>query len=275
VARIRSIKPEFWDSESVGHASLRARLMFIAMWNWADDYGIGDATPIRLIGFAFPNDELAVADFPPLREEISERFGVVFYKHEGRPYYYVPSWEKHQRTEKRAKQRIPFPHDIENVEMTDVSIKVAENPPPSSGKSGAGTGEQGNRGTGEETPLSNKSDDLKINTENFDQFWALYPRREGKGQARTALKKALKKTDLPTILKAVDEYASWLRAENKERTYMAMPASWLNGERWTDERTGRDESAPRKFTSADDLELPPDGLTPEQYRKWVAERRTA
>ena len=52
VARIRTIKPEFWDSGDTARATLRARLLYIAMWNYADDYGIGDASPIRLIGFA-------------------------------------------------------------------------------------------------------------------------------------------------------------------------------------------------------------------------------
>ena len=37
--RIRTIKPEFWDSPGTASASLRIRLLFIAMWNWADDHG--------------------------------------------------------------------------------------------------------------------------------------------------------------------------------------------------------------------------------------------
>jgi hypothetical protein len=40
VPRIRSIKPEFWDSPSTASASVRVRLLFIAMWNWADDHGV-------------------------------------------------------------------------------------------------------------------------------------------------------------------------------------------------------------------------------------------
>ena len=63
--RIRTIKPEFWDSPGTARASLRARLFFIALWNWADDYGVGTANPKQLIGFAFPNDDdVTAADFP-------------------------------------------------------------------------------------------------------------------------------------------------------------------------------------------------------------------
>ncbi len=104
--RIRTIKPDFWDSADTAGADLRTRLLFIAMWNWADDYGIGDATPVRVIGFAFPNDEIPVSDYPRLLSDVSDHFGVVYFRHEGRPpFYAIPSWSKHQRTEKRAKPR--------------------------------------------------------------------------------------------------------------------------------------------------------------------------
>ncbi|SDT84574.1 hypothetical protein SAMN04488548_10957 [Gordonia westfalica] len=83
--RIRTIKPDFWDSADTAGADLRTRLLFIAMWNWADDYGIGDATPVRVIGFAFPNDEIPVSDYPRLLSDVSDHFGVVYFRHEGRP----------------------------------------------------------------------------------------------------------------------------------------------------------------------------------------------
>ena len=148
MARIRTIKPEFWDSPDTGKASLRARLLFIAMWNWADDFGIGDATPIRLLGFAFPNDDISVSDFPLLGEEIAERFGVVFYEYEGRPFYYIPSWEEHQRTEKRAKQRVPFPHELENPEIPGFLKDAQKSVGNSATESRKLYG--GNRGTGEQ-----------------------------------------------------------------------------------------------------------------------------
>lgn len=241
MARIRSIKPEFWDSESVGKASLRARLLFIAMWNWADDYGIGDATPIRLIGFAFPNDELGVADFPPLREEISERFHVVFYKHEGRPYFYIPSWEKHQRTEKRAQQRIPLPNDIENVEITDVSIKVADSPTLSSGNSAAGTGEEGRRKKEEgkkEEGLSRKTD---ASDADFEAFWDAYDKKEGRKPALAKWRAAIKKPGVTPelLLKAAAEYVAYQRDDGKHPEFTKLATTWLNGEHWNDERAAR------------------------------------
>ena len=148
MARIRSIKPEFWDSPGTAKASLRARLLFIAMWNWADDWGVGDANPKRLLGFAFPSDGDSAVEprnFRHLAAEVADCFDVCWYEVAGREYYSIPSWEEHQRTEKRAKQLNPGPDQAERY----LYEAVSENPPLNRGSSGVGTGEQGNRGTGE------------------------------------------------------------------------------------------------------------------------------
>jgi len=158
VARIRTIKPEFWDSPRVAETSLRGRLLYIAMWNWADDFGIGDANAKRLMGFAFPNDEITASEVPTLLAEMQRNFSVVFYEFEGRPVYYIPAWEKHQRTEKKAKQRTPYPQELESPSepRNDAEVGWSEE---SVGSSDASVGDadagrrnvgNGNRGTGEE-----------------------------------------------------------------------------------------------------------------------------
>lgn len=170
--RIRTIKPDFWDSQDTAAADLRTRLLFIAMWNWADDYGIGDATPVRVIGFAFPNDDIAASDYPRLLADVSRVFGVVFFEHKGRPFYAIPTWSEHQRTEKKAKPR---------EGLVEAAAKAVEGAKPagergnadvpadggglseeSRGCSGAGSrnGGKGNGGTGEEcVPLPDEPPD--------------------------------------------------------------------------------------------------------------------
>src|SRR5690242_1850141 len=103
--RIRTIKPDFWDSADTTAASLRVRLLYIAMWNWADDYGIGDGNPMRVIAFAFPGDDIPASDYPRLFADVSFAYGVVFFTYERRPYYVIPAWDEHQRTEKKAKPK--------------------------------------------------------------------------------------------------------------------------------------------------------------------------
>lgn len=172
MARIRSIKPEFWSSP--GQQQCRdpyARLLFIAMWNWADDTGRGTVNPRELAGFAFPWDEhLSSADIRRMLGEIRRAFDVVFYEVGGRPYYLIPSWDKHQKIDKRSGARHPGPDagtpwdpdpdphpttsadqpkQPDSADSAEPSAESAEDPPSPRRKPGAGTGEQGNRGTGD------------------------------------------------------------------------------------------------------------------------------
>ena len=166
MARIRTIKPEFWDSPSVASASPWARLLFIAMWNWADDYGRGTANLKELEGFAFPNDDHFTdrsgntVHFRELVAEVAECFGVVLYEADGRPYYAIPTWDDHQRNERRAKQsKFPDPPASPQVNtaernMHGISATEERKPQDPPRSSGPGTGEQGNRGTGEQSSSS-------------------------------------------------------------------------------------------------------------------------
>ena len=161
MARIRSIKPEFWDSPSTAKASPWGRLLFIAMWNWADDHGRGTANLKELEGFAFPNDDQFTdssgntVHFRSLVAEVSECFGVLFYEVGGRSYYAIPTWDEHQRNERRSKgSKHPSPDESSQVRQgaDDFVAEIPCNRTETPRTSGPGTGEQGNRGTGEQFP---------------------------------------------------------------------------------------------------------------------------
>ena len=67
--------------------------------------------------------------------------------------------------------------------------------------------------------------------DQFESFWKSYPRRVAKGAARKAWDKAIKKTTLENMLKAITEYV----AKKPEKIDFKHPATWLNGECWDDE----------------------------------------
>lgn len=82
----------------------------------------------------------------------------------------------------------------------------------------------------------------------FEDWYKDYPRKEGKGQARRAFKGALKKTDLATLKAGLQRYVK--SVEGKDKQFIAMPATWLNGERWDDDYTPiREEFDPWKIKS--------------------------
>jgi hypothetical protein len=241
MARIRSIKPEFWDSPDTLAATLRGRLLYIAMWNWADDFGIGDANLNRLVSFAFPGDAIAASDLPTLASEMSECFGVVFYEHLGRPYYWIPTWEKHQRTEKKAQQRIPFPDEAKpasdqrrersagSVGESAATLGSSRAGTGEQGKKEEGTGEQGNRGTARDRAETTTALVVLDPEPSFDDFWAAYPRKDDKPAARKAWARVIKTTRPTEILAGAIRYAT---DPNRTPQFTKTPGPWLNAEAW-------------------------------------------
>ena len=74
--------------------------------------------------------------------------------------------------------------------------------------------------------------------ERFDDFWRLYPRKVGKGQAQKAWKAAIKADDPAQILAGLRAQLPSLAMQRRtDGDYRPYPATWLNGERWADEPT--------------------------------------
>ncbi|TPF91458.1 MULTISPECIES: hypothetical protein [unclassified Bifidobacterium] len=66
----------------------------------------------------------------------------------------------------------------------------------------------------------------------FEQFWATYPRKEGKRKAFEAWKRARRKTNNALLI----AHASLYQADpNRDPGYTLTPANWLDGEHWLDD----------------------------------------
>ena len=90
----------------------------------------------------------------------------------------------------------------------------------------------------------------------FDEFWEAYPRHEAEARARPAFIKALKETDLPTMLVAITAQ----RLSERETTFVPLAASWLNGKRWNDEVNVRSIGTARDPRNRDTPRERPDGI---------------
>ena len=71
MARIRSIKPEFWTSEQIAECSPNTRLLFIGMWSFCDDYGVHPASCARLKMEVFPADAIGSAEIRRMIDELT------------------------------------------------------------------------------------------------------------------------------------------------------------------------------------------------------------
>ena len=70
----------------------------------------------------------------------------------------------------------------------------------------------------------------------FDEFYSLYPRKEARGKAEPAYKKAIKEgATHEEIIRGLKSFNEKIRKDGTERRFIALPASWLNAERWKDQ----------------------------------------
>lgn len=108
MARIRTIKPEFWTSEQVMECSLGARLLFIGLWNFCDDEGRHPLAPKQIKALIFPADDMPISDIERMLVELSTNGLIKTYSVEDREYFYIPGW-RHQKIDRPQAAKYPEP----------------------------------------------------------------------------------------------------------------------------------------------------------------------
>ena len=115
MARIRTIKPEFWTSEQVADCTPAARLLFIGIWNFCDDHGVHPASTRRLKMEVFPSDSISDREIEAMVNELLLARLLYAYQVGQKSYWQVTGWAKHQKIEKPT-YRHPLPQVQEEVE---------------------------------------------------------------------------------------------------------------------------------------------------------------
>ena len=106
MARIRTVKPEFWTDEKVVECSISARLLFIGLFNFADDKGCLERSPKRIKMQVFPADTI---DCEPLIMELIAHGLLTEYSVNGSHYLQIPGFLKHQKINRPSNSNIPLP----------------------------------------------------------------------------------------------------------------------------------------------------------------------
>ena len=107
VARIRTIKPEFPHSESMGRISRDARLTFILLWTIADDSGRLRGNSRMLASLLFPYDDDAIHLMSTWLDELHREQCIIQYIRDDNHYIQICNWLNHQRIDKPSKSKIP------------------------------------------------------------------------------------------------------------------------------------------------------------------------
>lgn len=102
MARIRTIKPEFWEDEKVNQLPISARLLFIGTWTYADDNGVIRGNPAYLKARIFPyDDNLRVGEVKKWIDALVKARMLIPITFRGESYYVVRTFRSHQRIDTR------------------------------------------------------------------------------------------------------------------------------------------------------------------------------
>lgn len=123
MGRIRTIKPEFPQSESVGRLSRDARLLFVELWTVCDDSGRTRAASRMLASLLFPYDDDAPEKINGWLAELEREKMIVRYAPNGDTYLQVCKWLSHQKIDKPSPSKIP-PFD----EHSRILVESSSNP---------------------------------------------------------------------------------------------------------------------------------------------------
>jgi hypothetical protein len=115
MARIRTIKPEFPQSESMGRVSREARLLFVLLWTLADDEGRLRGNSRMLASLLFPYDDDAPSLIDGWLGELQAQSCVVRYEEAGGTYLEICNWLIHQKIDKPSKSKIPAIGDSSRI----------------------------------------------------------------------------------------------------------------------------------------------------------------
>lgn len=110
MARIRTIKPEFWTSEQIMECDPLTRLLFIGLWNFCDDAGNHPLSSKTIKALVFPGDDITSSDVQRMLDELSSNNLIAFYESSGKRYLHVTGWAAHQKID-RPTYKFPPPEN--------------------------------------------------------------------------------------------------------------------------------------------------------------------
>lgn len=217
MARIRTVKPEFWTSAQVMECSPMARLLFIGMWNFADDAGRMAYSPKTLKAQIYPSDDITVDDVARLVAELSTNFLIFIYNIENKDYLQVTGWT-HQKIDKPKASKLPAPVvDTSTTHRRAVATDLILSTPIVSKDSSRVA-------TATPTPVKTYSKEFE------DRFWIPYPRTPtmSKKDAWKAWQK-LSPDKREDACKAIGPYKASMRGKEQ---YIVHAVRFLSQERF-------------------------------------------
>ena len=232
MARIRTIKPKFWDDAKIGKISRDARLLYVGMWTFCDDAGTIIADPIWLKSKIFPYDQIQLQQFNKFCKELLINGFISLFSYKEEEFYYLPNFSRHQVINRPNFEELNVPKEFIYNELQKNTEQSVNN----HGTISAGIGEDKEKDNKKEI-LSNESIKKKAASaathERKEAFYhSLIPYADKYGKE---------------MLRAFFDYWSEMNASQTKMRFEKQPtwelskrlATWENNEKKYEKNTGK------------------------------------
>lgn len=159
MARIRYIKPEFFDDSKIGKLSVEARYIYIGLWCFMDRNGVTEASPSIIQKKLFLYDEKTTTkNISTYLLELEKAQRLIKFVYKGEDFYFCPHLGRHQKFHKFENPKYPIPEEILitlRQHPTSTSSAPTEHPNSSMGIGigiGIGMGNHGSENSVEQVP---------------------------------------------------------------------------------------------------------------------------
>ena len=110
MARIRTIKSEFWEDEKLAKLPVYARLLFIGTWNFADDNGVLLANPVLMKSHIFPYEDIGISTISEWIDMLVENGMLIRTIYNGKDYLVIRKFLIHQKINRKSiRINLPLP----------------------------------------------------------------------------------------------------------------------------------------------------------------------
>ena len=155
MARIRTIKPEFWEDEKLAKLPVHARLLFIGTWNFADDNGVLLANPVLMKSHIFPYEDIGISTISEWIDILVENGMLIRTTYNGKDYLVIRKFLIHQKINRKSiRINIPLPVVLKVIDEYNKTHGVLTEPSLQEREQGIGNR---NDGTGMEEEMKEES----------------------------------------------------------------------------------------------------------------------
>lgn len=226
MARARVVRPELRTSEKVCSWPIEVRYFFVLLWGYVDDHGKGKDNARLIKADCFPlDDDVSAAQVESWLEMLAEAGVIVRYTVDGCDFLAFPHWQEHQKVSHPTKDVYP------DFTAANATIRGAR---------------EALRKSSGDSPevLALKLKEVKLidtvtaptagdgYSDDFEQWWDIYPIKKAKGSAWKAFQKALERVSLTELMEKTRAYAE---SDLPDPQFIPHGATWLNADRWNDE----------------------------------------